>query len=910
MKINPAILFFFAINLVVNGASGQTWGTTAVEHLRSPETPKFNVLNYTWNDGAGGPISPVLQYDSTGAPSGVILGDAQDAISKAVTLYNGATTIDRLNFIHSTTLETNIGSTSTNVVYWDKSDTYGGNAAAHVTHGILNGINSAGLGNDKNLDCDIAFNEDDPWWMTDSAPPPSRAYGTHGYDFVETLIHELGHCIGLQHVGQTFNSIMIGAYGNRSSTIRGIYDGERAGMFFQHPNLTLTGNLPAYPLAFTQETSNTPTISVSLTVRDRFDHEHGSLSIPAGAYLAITGDYRLVEIHGEYSGNPKIVGDGEINVNAGGSLTVGGTGLIDAISRININNGGTVRVDSLGKIYDTEIVVKAGGTLEIIRGEIDDGRLIVQNGGTFLAEGGTIVRKDIDVSNGGVFKTDGDPTFRFGPYDSIFSYGKVEVDGGTFEATGSSWPYFYIYNSGADDSYIINATIDDARIHINGADDVTISNVTVSNAAYAGVKAESSQGLEIKNSTFQDGLLDGAYIDASDAVILDSRFEDNDHWGVGVRGNSTADFGLQDNDHPSVIKGNDIGINVYGSSFATLGDETINSSGFSKSSVYNNTTYDAKITSATLIAEETWWGSDPPNLSKFLDYGTFIYADWLSSPVVTRMDAPDDVVEFDTLSISMRYVGSPGTGSANVFTGTMDVETTSLNALSRTEMVRHLRKLWSQDEDAAMLLVNSLRQNQSSEHQRLADLFYLQYQASEGNLVSATAIGSDLLEKPDLSADDKDFVYRRLYHLNLYSGEVDEAERLLASLVNLATEDSETESLVEEFQTKVGRAPVLQTTSVEADRESFEIASASAVANYPNPFNPTTEIRFTLAEGTDVTLTVYDVTGRIVAELFNGSLGAGDQRITWDASGFPSGTYLYRLVAGDHVQTKSMILMK
>ena len=55
---------------------------------------------------------------------------------------------------------------------------------------------------------------------------------------------------------------------------------------------------------------------------------------------------------------------------------------------------------------------------------------------------------------------------------------------------------------------------------------------------------------------------------------------------------------------------------------------------------------------------------------------------------------------------------------------------------------------------------------------------------------------------------------------------------------------------------------------------------------------------------------VYDVMGREVARLVDGRLPAGYQRVQWDASGLPSGTYLYRLTAGPFSKTKAITLLK
>jgi len=81
--------------------------------------------------------------------------------------------------------------------------------------------------------------------------------------------------------------------------------------------------------------------------------------------------------------------------------------------------------------------------------------------------------------------------------------------------------------------------------------------------------------------------------------------------------------------------------------------------------------------------------------------------------------------------------------------------------------------------------------------------------------------------------------------------------------------------------------------------------------NYPNPFNPRTNIRFFIAEKGLVTLKVYNIVGQVIATLLNDeSMAAGTYSVSWNASDFPSGIYLYQLEAGGHVETKKMTLMK
>lgn len=80
--------------------------------------------------------------------------------------------------------------------------------------------------------------------------------------------------------------------------------------------------------------------------------------------------------------------------------------------------------------------------------------------------------------------------------------------------------------------------------------------------------------------------------------------------------------------------------------------------------------------------------------------------------------------------------------------------------------------------------------------------------------------------------------------------------------------------------------------------------------NYPNPFNPSTEIRFGLPEATTVRLVIYNMVGQEVARLVDQPLPAGTHAVQWDASGLPSGAYLYRLTAGSFTDVRQMVLLK
>jgi hypothetical protein len=80
--------------------------------------------------------------------------------------------------------------------------------------------------------------------------------------------------------------------------------------------------------------------------------------------------------------------------------------------------------------------------------------------------------------------------------------------------------------------------------------------------------------------------------------------------------------------------------------------------------------------------------------------------------------------------------------------------------------------------------------------------------------------------------------------------------------------------------------------------------------NQPNPFNPVTQIKFSLPREGAVTLTVYNVRGEAVAKLADGTMSAGEHAITWDATDHASGVYFYRLEGPGFSETRKMTMVK
>lgn len=109
---------------------------------------------------------------------------------------------------------------------------------------------------------------------------------------------------------------------------------------------------------------------------------------------------------------------------------------------------------------------------------------------------------------------------------------------------------------------------------------------------------------------------------------------------------------------------------------------------------------------------------------------------------------------------------------------------------------------------------------------------------------------------------------------------------------------------------KFGRIIFSSNPILSTERQLDGIPHTFTISNYPNPFNPTTVISYQLPVSSYATLKVYDLVGREVATLVNEREDAGSYMVQFGGSSLSSGVYLCRLIAGDYVQSRRMLLLK
>ena len=108
--------------------------------------------------------------------------------------------------------------------------------------------------------------------------------------------------------------------------------------------------------------------------------------------------------------------------------------------------------------------------------------------------------------------------------------------------------------------------------------------------------------------------------------------------------------------------------------------------------------------------------------------------------------------------------------------------------------------------------------------------------------------------------------------------------------------------MIDNYRSALGSGLSLFDTQVP---EEFSLNSI-----YPNPFNPSTTISFSIPEFSLTSIIAYDITGRALETLINKELNIGNYSINWNASSYPSGVYLIRMESGDFIQAQEALLIK
>ncbi|MGB5530662.1 MAG: T9SS type A sorting domain-containing protein [Ignavibacteriaceae bacterium] len=97
---------------------------------------------------------------------------------------------------------------------------------------------------------------------------------------------------------------------------------------------------------------------------------------------------------------------------------------------------------------------------------------------------------------------------------------------------------------------------------------------------------------------------------------------------------------------------------------------------------------------------------------------------------------------------------------------------------------------------------------------------------------------------------------------------------------------------------------------VSVEKVTIQPTEFLLLNNYPNPFNPSTKIKYSIPQTSNLVIKVFDILGNEIETLVNEEKPAGTYELTWNAVNLPSGVYFYQLKAGSFINTKKMVLIR
>lgn len=192
----------------------------------------------------------------------------------------------------------------------------------------------------------------------------------------------------------------------------------------------------------------------------------------------------------------------------------------------------------------------------------------------------------------------------------------------------------------------------------------------------------------------------------------------------------------------------------------------------------------------------------------------------------------------------------------------------------------------------------------------LADLYQLQGKSELAREVNDSVIVSTTNSTLGVRAEVDNMLF------DLYSNhDLQGAENILAEIKTQANLITPMELFDAEEAVAAKGGPAVDATVVDhlkpnSNLEAQLPKSYGLSQNYPNPFNPSTIISYQLPKQTQVTITVYDVLGRKVTSLVDGTETAGYHEVTFNGSRFSSGVYFCRMTTPTFSSVKKMLMLK
>ncbi len=895
-------------------------------------------------------------YDDANEPSSVSASDMKDIMDAAILNWESVRHLG-INF-NTPTLSnwspSNIASDD-NVLKWSYLASSDANGETHTfptdysnssASQYKDGIQYVTIHLNRYQSTDYNYDE--------TSPPSTRS--NSNIDLVEVLMHELGHAQSLLNVsGQ--NNLMHGDYTQRKTNIRQLSTADKAGAVFKYTEDDMSGylNKPLVIGKFHDEAedigslhTNSHTVKFvrgalnlvgSSTILEAdngstFEDEYGcSFAVEGNSSSQIlidnSNDFFNGAIHEVDGPNIKVdnLDQKATNVTINGSnsnITVTNGAAFDLNTGVQVNGGSHT-------LQNGDLTIANGATVDNASLTVNSDALYLENSGqlknsTVTINGGRLeansdqavsINTSYDVNSGTFEVVSGkSPTFKFASTEGLnaFDGSKVDIHGGTFMSSDTSnhnWAGLDIQNE--VDLDIENATVRDANwgIYTYDTDNHTIYiyNTTFKQNELYAIKANGSTFYADTNRIINNGG-HGLYLNNnwSRNVFAGHVVKDNDNYGVIViNGVASLCHDYQSNfcnSSPSgtVIVGNEIGVDAS-DAMVFIGETENGSQDGGDADLSNNSIWSVRVANYTTIeAEYTYWNASPqsPGIinndgTSTVDSSNFLLND--PYPIYNE----NEPIDYPELVLNSSAKLSTENGNLS-FDNDMPETITAFR-----------KRLVKRFEVSSNHASNFIDQNLSNPNRRIRNAAkILEVELTrEQSPREAVSLAKDYISNTEFSKTELKNLRNMLFLTYLMDlDEYSRAKSQYQKLRELAKDPILKESMKRKFAKEAGSVPSEYTQPEGIKTANHGDDMNVTASNHPNPFNPTTTIKYTLAKKGKVSIAVYNLTGQQVAELVDGVKESGSHMVQFNAGNLASGLYLYRLKTPKKVITKKMTLIK
>ncbi|MDR3611830.1 MAG: T9SS type A sorting domain-containing protein [Ignavibacteriaceae bacterium] len=637
---------------------------------------------------------------------------------------------------------------------------------------------------------------------------------------------------------------------------------------------------------------------------------------------------------------------GEMSIKSGDTLTISANSTYNINNNISIESGGT-------------LILNPGATLNINNGAslVVNGNLVIKNnavlnipnGDSITVYGHIICETDLTIPNGRILKLqpgatldmDGDNTLEIegtlsaiGTSSNLISFNTGAIIFSDTSAAGSSLNYCSLnYLTGFQCLDNADITISNCIFQHPG-DVIYVYNASpkimynqIYESYYSGILCQLGGSWENEmliwyNTIIKTSLGDsyhlyqGIWIYDCDAPVLGTNQISGYYNGMAFGGGSCAFLASDSLYKNNLITGNLVGILINNSTLFA-GSESGDFCGYN--SIHDNY-YNIYAVGSWIEAGYNYWGDSHRSYSdgesEIYFYGDLNYDPWANGNKAITLP-PKNTYSSTHLNKSL---GTDSSSINNPYTGLL------LEKQNRiTDAINYYESLIQQNKHVQFAVKELAKIRAKYSRNEISGYFDGLLTDNKYYSVVEKLIGDTYLKNNQV--DDAITAYNNVIKNNASENDVINAkfEKLFAYLhikkdpvtaSQILSDIKVMNSKDTDVQMRIDLAERLINAKNKTVQKSSYLTkevipkSYNLSQNYPNPFNPSTIISYSLPKPAVVTLKVYDILGREVATLVNENKIEGTYNITFDASRFASGVYIYQLRANNFVSSKKMVVVK